>query len=80
MAKIIDGPEGILDVASWLGGGTYSIMYAVKNTAMRDPIMTVARANDKDELEQKLLRIAEEAADELACSQEDVEFVVAYLG
>ena len=80
MAKIVDGPEGILDVASWLGGGTYSIMYAVKNTAMRDPVMTVARASEKDEFEQKLLRIAEEAAEELTCSQEDIEFVVAYMG
>lgn len=80
MAKIVDGPESILDIASWLGGGAYSIMYAVKNTGLRDAIMTVAKANDKDEFEQKLLRIAEEAAEELACSQEDIEFVVAYMG
>lgn len=80
MAKLVDGPKDILDVASWLGGGAYSIMYAVKNTAMRDAVMTVAKAEDKDEFEQKLLRIAQEAADELACSQEDVEFVVAYMG
>lgn len=80
MAKIVDGPEGILDVATWISGGAYSIMYAVKGTAMRDPVMAVMRAGDKDEFEQKLLRIAEEAARELECSSDDVDFVVAYMG
>lgn len=80
MAKIVDGPEGILDIATWLGGGAYSIMYAVKHTSMRDPVMTVLKAEEKGEFEDKLLRIAEEAARELECSQEDVEFVVAYMG
>lgn len=80
MAKIVDGPEGILDVASWLGGGAYSIMYAVKNTAMRDPIMRVERMGDKEDFEQRLLQIATEAAEELECSPEDVDFIVSYMG
>lgn len=80
MAKILNGPEGILDAASWLGGGAYLIMYALKKTSMRDPVARIENIDDRDEFEGRLLRIATEAAEELECSPEDVDFVVSYMG
>lgn len=80
MAKILNGPEGILDAASWLGGGAYLIMYALKKTSMRDPVARIENMDDRDEFEGRLLQIATEAAEELECSPEDVDFVVSYMG
>lgn len=81
MAKILDGPEGILDVASWLGGGTYMVMCALKGEAMRDAlVLNVRVGEDPEEFDRKLLRVAAVAAKELTCSPDDIEFVVSYMG
>ena len=81
MAKVLDGPEGILEVASWLGGGTYAVMCAVRDRGMREALMfRVKTSDDKAEFERKLLRIADKAATQLECTQEEVDFVVSYLG
>jgi hypothetical protein len=80
MAKILRGPQGLFEVAEWLGGGRYSVMAALRGTGMADAQLLMLRASTEDAFRQRLSRIAGIAAKELECAEEDVEFVVTYLG